>query len=201
MSNQQSKPGQTSDSKQNPEANKGAGSQNPNESQQKPSAEPAPAPDFTKTPEFETAVDAAVEKRFAEFEQRMADKKKQEEEDARAAAEAAQLEEKRLIEEAQAREAEEVDMSKPLFGNKDRKKEFDLRKFLPIAKLPDDKVIIVKRQYYTDPAGDVKETEKLREIQFVNPQDFEAWSKPNDKNGLSIYEALGVNYTLVHKPE
>ncbi len=97
-------------------------------------------------------------------------------------------------------ETQEVDLSKPLYGNQDKKKQFNIRDIIPLPQLPDNKVIILKQTFVKLPSGDEHEDKKLREIQFIDPLDFEAFSKPQQATGLSAYDALGLAFTVLHQP-
>jgi hypothetical protein len=160
----------------------------------------------TEGPDFHKAVQDEATRLFEAYkEQQEADAKKKEEA-AQAAKSAAEKEEREALErakkDAKAKKAKESDLTQPLYGNHDEGKNFNLRVLMPkLPQLPDNKVIIVKQTYFKKPSGKTEEDVDMREIQFVDPQDFEAWSKTSETNGLSVYDALGVNFTLLHKPE
>lgn len=96
---------------------------------------------------------------------------------------------------------EEEDVSKPLYGNLDRGKEFNLRPLLgKLTKLPKNKVIAVVRTTSKLPSGTLVEDVASRRIYITDPQDYDSFSKPNKDNGVSAFDGLSLDLVLVHKP-
>lgn len=89
-----------------------------------------------------------------------------------------------------------------LFGNADKKKEFNLSKLLPgLKELPDDRYIIVQQSFRSNADGSADEDKTARKAQIITPEVYEVNAAKKDGQGKSIYEALLGNYSVVHKPK
>ncbi|QMW06379.1 hypothetical protein [Spirosoma foliorum] len=87
------------------------------------------------------------------------------------------------------------------FGNQDDDEEFDLSKLLPgSTEFPADKVTIVIQTYFSKPSGKELEDEDERRVQFIDPQDFAANTKPDKETGISTYDLMGLRFTVINKP-
>ncbi|GAB4042606.1 hypothetical protein GCM10028810_02040 [Spirosoma litoris] len=93
-----------------------------------------------------------------------------------------------------------------LFGNKDKKKEFDLSKLLPTLKeLPKDKYVIVIQKHDVLSDKSVREDTTARRAQIIEPAMYDQSIKPNKTTGEAPYDVLfgkpgdGGGYVTVHE--
>ena len=89
----------------------------------------------------------------------------------------------------------------PLYGNRDKKKEFDLRTMTTIKELPTDKTIVVLPEYMRDSAGNPTGYDYKRcRVQFLDPVAHENRQKTDNKTGASTYSLLGIELITIHVP-
>lgn len=97
---------------------------------------------------------------------------------------------------------------KAIYGNQDKKKEFDLTKLFPnMTELPTDKAIVIIQKHMILSDKSTKEDETARRGQIVDLPMYEQSTKPDKFTAKSPYDTLfgtpgeGGGYVTVHKPE
>ena len=93
-----------------------------------------------------------------------------------------------------------------LYGNKDKKKQFNLAKLLPaVTKIPDDKFVIVIQKHNINADKTTTEDVSARRAQVIDASDYAKNTKPLTDSGESVYDTLFGNpgikggWVMVHE--
>jgi len=98
--------------------------------------------------------------------------------------------------------------TKELYGNKDKKKQFNISPLIPSLKgLPDDKFIMIGLKYHKNADGTLVEDASGRRAQIVAPGDYQNSTQPITKGASdNFYDVIygkpgdGGGYVVVHEP-